>query len=342
MTRSALAWIALLTLGGATLGCQGTIFDGPARPDGPGPGGPPPPPEDLSECRMPTYAIYAGLHARCVGCHGPQDNRPLFASLEAFERQVAYRAADPSTGQPIYVRPGDPDGSELVALLEGTSDNLGQMPPGDRSYAQIVADGGDGVSVAEVRRWIEDLEICELPAPPPRPIARRLPAELIRDELMRQLALTDADVEQTGRPLGSPDDSPQRVSTDQRGAAHEAWADLGGGHILAGERTSTEISEPMLLTLVPLSQAWCARSVETRDVLFRHATRDSASATERPAIRDNIRYLYLHMLGEVASDADVDAMLETVFLPTEADAGPRAAWTAVCAAFVRDPLWLSY
>lgn len=324
-------------------GCQGLFGSTPHRPEpGPGPDGPDRP-DDLSACREPNFEIYSGLYGSCVGCHGENDDRPFFASLVAFERQIAHSSVDPLPGETVFVVPGDADGSLLVDLLEGDAEGAyRQMPPGNDSYAELVAAGADGVSLDQVRQWVTDLEICELPEPEPTVAARRLPTELIRSELMRQLDLTDADVTGSGRPLGSPDDSPQRVAGGQRAAAHEAWSDLGGGHILEGRRTSTEISEPMLLTLVPMAQAWCRVSVDDKDILFEHATRDATMATDAAAIRENVRYLFLHMLGEVASDEHVDAMVNQVFAPTEMEQGSRAAWTAVCATFVRDPLWLSY
>ena len=164
---------------------------------------------------------------------------------------------------------------------------------------------------------------------------------MIRTELLRQLGLTDEEATDTGRPLASPDDSPQRVNNRDRGEAHAAWEAIGGAHILDGRRSSTEVSELMAQTLIPMAQAWCSASVRTKEILFRHG--DAQTGGDSPAIvRDNIRYLFLHMLGEVASDADVDAMLNEVFLPTEEDHDSETAWTAVCATLVRDPLWLTY
>jgi hypothetical protein len=91
-----------------------------------------------------------------------------------------------------------------------------------------------------------------------------------------------------------------------------------------------------------MAQAWCRQAIELdSELLFRHATRDSDSAVDREAIRANIEYLHLHMLGVVASEADVEAMYEGVYREYEAAADAPTAWTAVCAALVRDPLWLS-
>jgi hypothetical protein len=47
------------------------------------------------------------------------------------------------------------------------------------------------------------------------------------------------------------------------------------------------------------------------------------------------------MLGERPSTAEIDDLYGTVFVPYEAR-GAATAWTAVCAALVRDPLWILY
>ena len=91
-----------------------------------------------------------------------------------------------------------------------------------------------------------------------------------------------------------------------------------------------------------LSQAWCSLSVRTKSILFRHGTAQTGSEADAVLVRENIRYLFLHMLGEEASDDDVRSMFDEVFVPTELDHDPETAWTAVCATFVRDPLWLTY
>lgn len=338
MLRDTLPVAVALGLACGIAGCEGAVSS-PGGGDGPNG---PMRPDDLSPCRTPNFEIYSGLHASCVGCHDATDNRPFFAEFEWFERQIVYSSVDPLPGEQVFVIPGDPSGSELVKLLEGTGGGLGQMPPGAQSYADLAAAGQADIGMDEVRNWIQNLQICELPEPDPIVVARRMPADMIRTELQRQLDLTDAEIDSSGRALGSPDDSPQRVGNQRRAGAHDAWQDLGGAHILDGRRNSTEVSEPLLQILVPTSQAWCSISVRNKDILFRDATRDSQSATDEAAIKANIRYLFLHMLGEVASDADVNAMYDSVFVPTETSEDSPTAWTAVCATLVRDPLWLTY
>ena len=80
----------------------------------------------------------------------------------------------------------------------------------------------------------------------------------------------------------------------------------------------------------------------TGHVLVR-ATLADASTTPQgaAAIKANIAELYLKMLGEVATPAEVDDLFTSVFVKYESK-GAATAWTAVCAALIRDPLWILY
>ena len=73
------------------------------------------------------------------------------------------------------------------------------------------------------------------------------------------------------------------------------------------------------------------------------ATLSDASSTAGGTanIRANISELYLRMLGEDAPAAEVDDLFDNVFKPYEGK-GAVVAWTAVCSALVRDPLWMLY
>jgi hypothetical protein len=196
--------------------------------------------------------------------------------------------------------------------------------------------------MTELTRWIEELEVCDLPAPPAQRITRRLSASMIRTELMRQLGLSDSETASTGRVLGSPDDSPQRVVSNDRVEAHQVWEALGGEHALDGRRASGEPSHLMAQAFFPLAQAWCSLSVRTKDTLFPHADVHTGSGDDPVAVKANIEFLFLHMLGEQASPADITALYERVFIPTEDEHDTQTAWTAVCSTLVRDPLWMTY
>jgi hypothetical protein len=44
----------------------------------------------------------------------------------------------------------------------------------------------------------------------------------------------------------------------------------------------------------------------------------------------------------VATDEEVSALKTNVYDTYAAEQNPRTAWVAVCAALVRDPMWISY
>ncbi|MEM9189483.1 MAG: hypothetical protein AAGF12_09925 [Myxococcota bacterium] len=304
----------------------------------PGPDDPDRPvaPVDLDACRTVTFGIYEGLHPSCGGCHARGTNFPAFASLQSFERLIAYN--------PAFVQPQNSAGSELVALLEGTGQgSLTQMPVGDRTFAELATAGETELLMTEVREWVDTMEVCEIPAPADGPIAQRVGPEQVRNALEQQLGLTQEDLGREDYLLASPDgyidEEPPRNARD---GAFQNWAALGGPHYKAGAGPNLEPSPLFLQTLGPLSQAWCRVSVDTKDVLFRHATRDSDSSTDEAAIKQNIEYLYLRMLGEVATAEMVDAMYDGIYRVYEAREDAPTAWTAVCATLIRDPAWITY
>jgi hypothetical protein len=95
-------------------------------------------------------------------------------------------------------------------------------------------------------------------------------------------------------------------------------------------------------TLVQVSQAWCAQAIDkpqNRAVLSTVTLADK-SATKAADIQKNIAALHLRMLGAVPTDAEV-AQVYALYLQLEPK-GTHAAWTAVCAAYVRHPQWLTF
>lgn len=318
------------------LACTGEV-EGPAGPTAEDP--PDQPREPVGECRTPTQTLFFDLAPTCEGCHGSGSAFPAFQSLESFELLVAY--------EPRLVVPGDPDRSRLVALLEGRADGtFAQMPLGDRTFAELEAAGVARTSIANVAEWIRNLGPCEVPVDRSDvPLTRRLSAAQIRASLYVQLGLTPADVPLSTQvfPLRAPGDF--LTEPYDPGGGMRNWASIGGSNLLEGSPASRSVDPTFVATLGPLSQAWCRRAIEKpgNDALFRHATRTSTSATDAPAIRENIRYLQLRMLGIEATDDDVERLYTGVYLPYEAraDGGPLVAWTAVCSALIRHPLWLS-
>jgi hypothetical protein len=91
-----------------------------------------------------------------------------------------------------------------------------------------------------------------------------------------------------------------------------------------------------------VSQAWCEAAVNKTDntALFQGVSPTEGSDVAEAAIKANIAYLHLRMLGIPATDEDVTKIFNDVFVAHE-EAGPKTSWVAVCSYFVRHPLWLS-
>lgn len=178
------------------------------------------------------------------------------------------------------------------------------------------------------------------------PLMRRKNAEQIVNSLKAQLGLTDDDVFAASYrdpppelyPARSPDGVPM-ISQD----AETNYIALGGPSWLKSKKMSTEPSTVFAQQLVPMSQAWCRLAVQKagNPILVEASLSDSSSTAEgRDRIRRNVVRLHLRMLGESATDADVLDLMDLfqVYEPN----GSEAAWTAICAALVRHPLWITF
>ena len=125
--------------------------------------------------------------------------------------------------------------------------------------------------------------------------------------------------------------------------ATERYETLGGAVVLQGRKHDVGLGPSSVQTMVQVSQAWCRIAIEkpNNTAVLRNVTLADKSATKSTEIKANIAQLSLRMLGDVPSDADVNELYDDVYLPLE-PASTKAAWTAVCAALVRNPKWLSY
>ncbi|MFT3712116.1 MAG: hypothetical protein QM817_31115 [Archangium sp.] len=297
--------------------------------------------------------IRLALSPACGSCHSV-GNKPYFASLSAFENGIVYDEK--------WVKRGDPDGSALIKLLQGT--NVGsypQMPPGE-TYAAVLSSGRVHITIDELKEWIRDLPprgaVNEGPAPEAFNV-RRLRADEMVLSLMDQIGLTVEDFVDTSRPTWreeeytarggrlfvwptdwAPGISGQYVS-DAR--TTERYETLGGPVVLQGRKPDVSLGPAAMQTLVQMSQAWCKLAVEKQGntAVLRGVTLTDTSATKATEIKANIAQLHLRMLGEVATSADVDEIYSQVYLPLE-PGSTKTAWIAVCASFVRHPKWLSY
>jgi hypothetical protein len=341
---------SIVVVGVSLFGCgTGTysLLDQSANPDG--------------GARLSNDEVFRGLTPSCQGCHSAEASIPSFSSLAAFENLIVYN--------PSMVTVGSPDASELVRLLERTSGTGRTMPP-NIGFADLASRGQTRITVAQVRRWISQLQPRSgggTTAARDAVTLRRKTAEQAVETLKDQLGLTDGDflapaggtpnepyfrtLDVENYPVRSPDST--GIITDYYGqtVAKQLFLSLGAPNLL-NNRKRTKVLGPIFLQIwIPLSQAWCRTAVEkpNNSEFFREASlgdsSDSTAGIQR--IRNNIAYLHLRMLGESATDVDVDDLLNGIFLhylPPGSSPADRnkVPWIAVCAALAQDPLWLTY
>lgn len=285
-----------------------------------------------------TAVVFEALKPTCEGCH-VFTSRPFFASLAAFESVIV--------SDPRWVVPGAPERSALLSLLEGTVNPM--PPPPSLPFARLAEAGQTRIDLPQLAAWIRGLAPPGAPRTPPR-LVRRKTAEQIARTLMDQLGLVEADFydgafnlrASDGYAVRSPDLTPFVDPFEQGGTL---FAALGGPHHLEGKWRNDGITPSSLQALTHVSQAWCRAAVEkpgNRRVLRLASLTDrSATPAGAAAIRANIAALWLAMTGEPATAADVDDLFASVFQAYE-PRGTATAWTAVCAAIVRDPLWMTW
>lgn len=343
-------YLALFVLT-ALCACVGEISE-PGKPIGQAPGiGPGLGPGIVGTGPLSNQEVYNRLGTTCGGCHKMGNNRPLFATLATFEVLVVY--------EPKWVTPGQPDASELLRLLSGQgTGTYKQMPIQGEHFAARAARGDTAITMAQLREWI-----TQLPPKPTGPISAARDATLVRKKdgrailknLERQLGLNDEDFFDGVVP--DPRTGTWRRADPARYAAKDpadpvgsdrtsigTFAALGGANYLANKRENADLSATFAQVLVPMSQAWCRRAIEkpgnTAILKFASTSDTSADSAGAARIKKNIAYLYLNMLGESA-DADELADLVALYDGYRAQDGV-IAWTAVCAALIRDPLWVTY
>ncbi len=307
----------------ALAGCKGVI-NGGAGGTGPHP--------LATECTTP--AVYTALATTCAACHGEGTNKPYFASQQAFEALLVAKRQ--------WVVPGKPDEGQLLPLLRGqATGSVPQMPPGEPqvAFARQAEQGNTAISMATIQCWVEGLTNATATAPTgPLPVARRLSAEQMVTALEQQLGVSGSATNLSTFGLSLPDAIP---NTDVYRQRDENFAALGGPHWLENRRRNDTVNPVFIQTFVNVSQTYCRAAVTatTNNRVLKYASLGDTSASAAAKIRDNIRYLGRLLLSQRLSDADVDDYF-ALFVSLEANR--TTAWTAVCAALVRDPLWLTY
>ena len=332
---------ALLVLCAAlTLSCRGTINGTP------GPGGSgecPPAPGTNSE----TERIRLGLAATCAGCHSTGDTG-YFASSSSFESLLVRNAR--------LVKPGHPDESDLIKLLQGTrtGSSLKQMPISGDAFALLDAAGKTTIHVEEISAWITSLEVPGVATQADLALsaAHRMDAMHLEFGLRELIGLTELDfygdasnhgiytlLERSADnyDLRSPDRAPGQWAPRGR------FTSLGGASAATSSHGDLSISTSFVQTLTPLAQAWCGMAVRKagNTALFKVGT-PLTKSTDRAAVRAQIADWYMLFLAEAPTESDIDDVQNLVFAPLEAKSGPQVGWVGTCSYFVRHPLFVFY
>lgn len=312
--------------------------------------------EDLGMQGELNLSIYERLKVNCIGCHGPDSGGWRgFATFTAFEQLLVYN--------PEWITPGKPEESALLPMLRGQGAPGGiyeQMPPKgtDASFAQLVQNGDTLITLPELEEFIRQLTPRATTRSPTRTIRTKNARQIVR-ALHDQLGLEPADFFTLGNdqyvasrqdryPILDPDSLPN-LQASKRIYAYprefSRWKSLGGAAYQEREPGNVRPSIPQALNLVQVSQVWCRIAVQKQgnDAILRHVTLADTSQSAPLKIKENIAYLHLRMLGEPATNEVVEDLHEHIFTHYELqEGGTETAWTALCAAMIRDPLWITY
>jgi len=302
------------------------------------------------EERAQNQAVFDALAPHCASCH-VTGARGYFASIEAFESLLVYNTNE--------VVPGKPDESELIRLLIGQGTRaFKQMPIAGSSYGDLASQGKTKMSVDEIRTWVKNLvqhDKDPLPSIEARRITR-LAAEDVQRALYQQLGLSDEDFfvpasnydiphKSTGQqddkyPISSPDTAPAPFEN----LPVERYSSLGGGSAAHQLKADATVSPSFLGTLSQVAQRWCALALDKpgNTALLPMGASVQTGSSDPAAVKTVLRAWYLHFHAVQATDADVDALFQNVFVPLEQAKDSRTAYIGTCSYFIRHPHWIFY
>ncbi len=295
-----------------------------------------------------TKKIYDGLKGECAGCH-VAGVRSFFVSLGTFQALLV-------TDEKL-VKPGDPDNSELIKLLEGHGTGVfKQMPIAGLAYADRASAGTavNGVSMSDVRAWVTNLA-TQSRDPRPDPNAKvlvRMTGQQAQRTLYQQLGLDNSDfyikafeydVEMAEKkdedryPLLGPDEMP----APRQSQTAERFYAIGGGSSTGQIRADSTVSPTYVLTMQQTSQAWCrfALGKTGNTALF---SAGSMGTADEATAKTTIRRWGLHFIATQLSDDEVNALYTDLFVPLVADSNAGNAYVGLCSYFIRHPLWVFY
>lgn len=267
-----------------------------------------------------TPSVFAGLKPTCEGCHGVGTNRPYFVSEAAFSTLVTAP----------WVVPGQPQQSALLQLLAGQGQYTAMPLAPSAPFSELAAAGKTSVSMETLTCWIAGLAPATTAVTGPLPVARRLSAEQLVASLRTHLNIEPTSLFETTNDY---------VLKDPYAGTQRNFQMLGGPSWRDRVVRTNTFDPPPIQMWVLASQAYCQAAESAQNsVLFKYATR---ADTAPDAIKKNLAYLGERLLSVKLSPAEVDdyfALFQTLASTQNRD----VAWTGVCAAFLRDPLYLTY
>ena len=339
--RTASLAIALLAPG-----CTGNIL-GSAPPSAQSGSGDVSPCSAVRSSNSVTEQIRVGLAPTCAGCH-TSGQTGYFASATAFESLLVSNAR--------LIKPGKPDESELVHLLEGRrmGSSLTQMPISGVPFARLDDAGKTSIHLQQVKEWIVTLQppgVVREPSPLVASV-QRVDATYIELGLRDLLGLAESDFYGSASDsdvqfltansdddfdVRSPDRAPELLKSRGR------YGGLGGASAASSAHEDRTISTGFIQTLVPVAQAWCAKAIKKQGntALYTAAT-PAIGMADQPKVRKQLADWYLLFLSEQPSEAELDALVTGVFAPLESSSGIETAWVGTCSYFVRHPLFIFY
>jgi hypothetical protein len=282
-----------------------------------------------------TFDVYERMKPACVGCHGAGTSKPYFTTYESFTNGLVSNVD--------WVTPGSASSSNLVLLLRGTATgSYAQMPLSGAAYAN---DPAAQVSITEVEAWIDALPENGLACSAiDRPENARLPTEAFVSALASSLGYSVDELRANVYPDATNAESRNDIdySEQYNTRKNDRFLNLGGPDWMGGKARTNDITRGFQLELVQMAIGHCRRAIisDGKTAMFRFGSRNTGM-TEAALVRSDIEYMHLRFLSEPADSDDTDALVE-LFAATEAASNSSEAWVSVCAALIRDPLFVLY
>jgi hypothetical protein len=293
-------------------------------------------------CDQGTAQVFESMKPKCAGCH-TTGARPMFASLSAFESLIVRDVR--------MVKPGDPNQSELIKLLRGTSTgSFTRMPIAGPTWSELFAANQVTLSLVQIENWVTQLTLANNTAKSNSLLTgnTRLSAQQLTNALYSSLGLAPADICTSGSvtcqedllPIVNPDDWPRTDVWSNSTQRYDRHGVLGGGSLTENFTPGSSVATTFALNFQQVAQTWCRVAIlkNTNAVLIPQPL-TLASAAQATNAKSLISFWFKHFHSRVASAPEVDEVFDEVFVKRSQTAGSdtTSAWVSTCSFFVRHP-----